>query len=85
MGGVHPRSVHLGSTWVPRYNEKARGPVKIVALVDHRAGTHFVVESMPAGNRRRLISYEGLIRRYQPSRLPSDQPHGAVRPGLGEE
>ena len=69
IGGVHPHSVPIGSTWVPRWRQ-GRGtkrPLKIIERVDRPAGTHFVVETLTPKHwqHRRLISFEALIRQYE--------------------
>ena len=69
VGGVHPHSVPIGSTWVPRWRQGrgTRRPLKIIDRVDRPAGTHYVVETVTPQERqrRRLVHFEHLIRRYE--------------------
>jgi hypothetical protein len=69
VGGVHPHSVPIGSTWTPRFkqNRGRRTPLKIVDRVDRPAGTHYVVETVTPQERqkRRLVHFGALIRQYE--------------------
>jgi hypothetical protein len=68
--GVHPFEVVIGSTWMPRWKQRGgvRTPLKVLERVDRPAGTHFVVETAAPQQRqkRRLISFEALLRQYEP-------------------
>lgn len=70
VGGVHPHSVPIGSTWVPRWRQEHRGrktALKIIDRVDRPAGTHYVVETVTPQERQklRLVHFEHLIRQYK--------------------
>jgi hypothetical protein len=75
VGGVHPHSVPIGSTWVPRWRQDTPGrqhkgrktALKILDRVDRPAGTHYVVETVTPQERqlRRLVHFEHLIRQYK--------------------